>query len=52
MWGDIIFIFGCRVAHLLEMERKEMEILKRVWIDLSLFISNIIKMNVQRATCI
>jgi hypothetical protein len=29
-----------------------MERLKRVWIDLSLFISNIIKMNVQRATCI
>ncbi len=32
--GNIIFIFGCFVAHLLEME-----ILKRegVWIDLSLF---------------
>jgi hypothetical protein len=29
-----------------------MERLKRVWIDLSLFISNIIKMNVQNATCI
>ncbi len=32
--ANIIFIFGCRVAHLLEMERLKRE---GVWIDLSLF---------------